>query len=199
VAAKNSPAASATSDREIVITRVFDAPRELVFRAWTDPEHVKRWWWPKGFTLVFLEMDVRPGGAWRRCIRSPDGVDRWPHGVYREIVEPERLAFTYVVDGPRGGPGYETLVTLDFDDLGARTKMTFRQAVFESVAARDAHRGGWTGALERFAEYLANTVADFAGPRSPYWQGPGPLGQLPGPDAQTVKRYDGEVPGAGES
>lgn len=151
--------APAASDRVLVITRIFDAPRELVFKAWTDPEHVRCWWAPKGFTVVSLEMDVRPGGAYARRMRSPEGADSLRRGVYKEIVAPERLAFTYISDNTQGKVGHETLVTVTFEDLGARTRMTFRQAVFESVLARDAHRGGWTSTMERFSEYLAGITA----------------------------------------
>jgi uncharacterized protein YndB with AHSA1/START domain len=145
----------ASADREITITRVFDAPRSFVFEAWTTPEHAARWWGPQGFTVISIEMDVRPGGVWRKCMRSPEGKDYWRHGVYKEIVAPERLVFTYRSDDPRGLPGYETLVTVTFSELGAKTRMTFHQAVFESVEARDAHQAGWTSTVERFAEYIA--------------------------------------------
>ena len=81
-------------DRVLLFTRVFDAPRSAVFKAWTDPKQLVQWFAPEGFSVAFLEMEVRPGGAWRKCMRSPDGVDYWRHGVYFEVVEPERLVFT---------------------------------------------------------------------------------------------------------
>ena len=81
---------SVTADRELVVTRVIDAPRRLVFRAWTQPEHIARWWGPQGFTTIHCEMDVRVGGAYRFGMRSPQGTEHWKRGVYREIVEPER-------------------------------------------------------------------------------------------------------------
>ncbi len=143
------------AERELVITRVFDAQREIVFRAWIEPEQASQWMGPQGFTVVSFEMDVRPGGAWRKCMRSPEGRDYWRKGVYREIVAPERLAFTYVSDDPIGIPGHETLVTVTFSEQGGKTLMTLRQTEFESMAARDSHRGGWTSAIERFARYLA--------------------------------------------
>jgi uncharacterized protein YndB with AHSA1/START domain len=145
----------AGSDREIVVTRVFDAPRRLVFRAWTDPELAVHWWGPRGFTSISCEMDVRPGGKWRRSMRSPDGSLRCAHGVYREIVAPERLVFTYAWEDADGRPGNETLVSVGFIERGRRTELTLRQGFFETVTASDSHRGGWTGCLERFAEYLA--------------------------------------------
>jgi uncharacterized protein YndB with AHSA1/START domain len=103
-------------------------------------------------------MDVRPGGAWRRCMRSPDGVDYWKQGIYREIVEPERLVFTYADEDADGTLGPETLVTVMFDEHGTKTKLTLRQVDFDTVASRDAHQWGWTSCLERFAAYLA-TIA----------------------------------------
>jgi uncharacterized protein YndB with AHSA1/START domain len=149
--------AAAPPDHVLALTRTFDAPRELVFRAWTDPEHAAKWWAPRGFTVTLFEMDLRPGGAWRKCMRSPEGKEYWRSGVIREVSPPERLVFSYVTDDPGTTPGQETLVTLTFEDRGGSTRMRFRQAVFESVASRDAHRGGWTSSLERLAEYLATT------------------------------------------
>ncbi len=143
-----------TQDRELVVIRVFDAPRRLVFQAWTDPDQVARWWGPQGFTTQYCKMDIRPGGAYRFCMRSPQGVDHWKRGVYREIVEPERIVFTFAWEDPDGRPGHETLITVTFEDEGAMTKLTLHQAVFETVARRDEHRIGWTSCLERFAEYL---------------------------------------------
>lgn len=145
---------AAADDLELRFTRTFDAPRELVYRAWTDPGQVKHWYGPKGFEVVFVEMDVRVGGKWRKCMRSPDGTDYWRHGVYREIVQSARLAFTYVSDDLLGIRGHETLVTIDFAQRGKRTVMSFRQAVFDSVATRDSHRGGWGQAIDRLAAWV---------------------------------------------
>ena len=86
--------AAIPAERELVITRVLDAPRSLVFKVWTEPEHLVRWWGPKDFTAPSLEMDVRPGGAWRACIRSAEGTDYWMQGVYREVVEPVHHSFS---------------------------------------------------------------------------------------------------------
>ena len=151
----NANSAADLAERELVITRVFDAPRRVVFRAWTDPEQLARWWGPRGFTTIFSHGDVRPGGAWRRRIRSPEGTEHTGRGVYREIAAPERLVFTYAWEDAAENPGHETLVTVTFDDLGDKTRLTLRQAVFESMTSRDSHRGGWTSCFDRFAEYLA--------------------------------------------
>lgn len=85
----------------IAITRVFDAPRSLLFKMWIEGKHLANWSAPRGFTIPTAKSDVRPGGAWRCCMRSPDGVDYWVGGVYREIVEPERLVFTHAELGAR--------------------------------------------------------------------------------------------------
>jgi uncharacterized protein YndB with AHSA1/START domain len=143
------------SDRELVISRVFDAPRWLVFRAWTDPQLAAHWWGPQGFASISCTIDLRPGGTWRRSMRAPDGRIHCARGVYREIVAPERLVFSYAWDDADGRPGHETLVSVIFAELDGRTALTLRQAVFATVTARDAHRGGWSSCLERFAEYLA--------------------------------------------
>ena len=88
-------------------------------------------------------------------MRSPEGADLWRQGVYREIVEPERLVFTYAWEDVEGKLGHETLVTVTFEEHEGKTKLTLHQAVFESVTARDAHRGGWTSSLDRLAKHLA--------------------------------------------
>jgi uncharacterized protein YndB with AHSA1/START domain len=147
-------AAALSAERELVITRIFDAPCRLVFKMWTEPEHLVRWWGPRGFTTISSRMDVRPGGIWSRSMRAPDGRIIRKYGVYREIVAPERLVLTYVTDDPEGNPGPETLVTVTYTDLDGKTRITLHQAFLESVAARDDHRRGWTGALERLAEHL---------------------------------------------
>ncbi|HLW71352.1 MAG TPA: SRPBCC domain-containing protein [Candidatus Binataceae bacterium] len=151
-----SSAAIEISERELVLTRTFDAPRALVFKAWTEPEQRARWIGPKGFTGSVLQMDLRPGGAYRFHMRSADGTDHWQQGVYREIVPPERLVCTYLwADAAGNAKGPETLLTVTFDERDGKTLLTLRQALFESVTARDAHRAGWSSSLERLAGYLA--------------------------------------------
>jgi uncharacterized protein YndB with AHSA1/START domain len=148
--------AAAAAERELVLTRVFDAPRSLVFKAWTDPEHLARWFGPRGFTSTIIANDVRPGGAYRVHLRGPEGDDHWSQGVYREIVEPERLVLSGSWADAEGKPtSPETLLTVTFAEHQGKTKLTLHQAGFESVTARDAHRGGWTSSLDCLAEYLA--------------------------------------------
>ena len=143
------------ADRELVITRVLNAPRKLVFKAWTDPAHLVRWYGPQGFQLTSCEMDLRPGGAFRFSMRSPEGKDHPHSGVYREVAPPEKLAFSFAWEGEDGRRGHETLVTLTLAEQGDKTQLTMRQAVFESVESRDSHNGGWSECFDRLADYLA--------------------------------------------
>jgi uncharacterized protein YndB with AHSA1/START domain len=143
------------ADRVLTITRIFDAPRSLVFKAWTDSEHIARWWGPRGFKSDVIKNDLRPGGSYRIHMLGPDG-DHWSQGVYREVVPPERLVMVGSWADAQGNPTRpETTLTLLFEDLGGKTKLTLHNAVFESVTARDLHNGGWTSALDCLAEYLA--------------------------------------------
>jgi uncharacterized protein YndB with AHSA1/START domain len=132
------------------IERLFDAPRELVFRLWSAPEHIARWWGPKGYSLSHCEMDFREGGNWRFCMQPQDGAGHWIHGEYREIRPPGRLAFTYVNDAD----GQEMLVELDFLAEGEKTRLKFRQARFMTVLERNAHRYGWQLTFDIFVDYL---------------------------------------------
>jgi uncharacterized protein YndB with AHSA1/START domain len=100
-------------------------------------------------------MDVRPGGTFRVCMRSPEGADHWKQGVYREVVEPERLVFTFAWEDGEGKPGFQTVVTVTFAERGDKTELTLCQAVFETVEARNSHHRGWASTLQRFAQYLA--------------------------------------------
>src|SRR3546814_884840 len=105
-------------DLVLVITRVLDAPRALVFKVWSQPEHLVRWWGPKGFSLPSCKMEFHPGGAFQCLMRSPEGTEHRMHGVYREIVEPEKIAFTWTWIDADGNPGHETLVTVTLEEAG---------------------------------------------------------------------------------
>ena len=149
-----APTMMGQEDRDLVITRVFDAPRELVWRAWTVHEHLVRWSAPHGFTIPESESkgEVRPGGHWRSCMISPDGVEHRLGGVYREVVPVERLSFTHAWEGEDGRPGHETLVSVTFAADGeGKTRMTFRQTGFKSDASRNGHREGWEESFDRLA------------------------------------------------
>jgi uncharacterized protein YndB with AHSA1/START domain len=144
------------ADRVLVITRIFDAPRELVFKAWTDPRHLVHWMGPRGFRSTVLHSDLRAGGAYRIHMRGPEGDDHWTQGVFREIVEPERLVMVGSWADANGNPtSPETVLTITLEEDGGKTRLTLHQAIFESITARDGHRGGWNSSLDRLAEYLA--------------------------------------------
>jgi len=143
---------------ELFLSRELAAPRERVYAAWTEADQAGRWWAPQKFTTLACTMDLRPGGAWRREMRAPDGRVIVKHGVYRELVPPERLVFTYVTEHAGGVIDPETLVTVTFADLGdGRTRLTLRHTAFETDAARDDHRGGWTSSLDRFTAFMAGS------------------------------------------
>jgi uncharacterized protein YndB with AHSA1/START domain len=155
---KTNPSDPASS-REIVLSREFDAPRDVVWKAWTDPLQVARWWGPKGFTTTIEAMEVRPGGQWKQVMHGPDGTNYPSLSTFREVVEPERIVFSH--GGQReGGPGVEFLSTWTFEQVRAgRTRVTIRM-VFPTAAERDrverefgAVEGG-NQTLGRLAEHL---------------------------------------------
>jgi len=142
-------------DGALTITRTFDAPRALVWKVWTDPKHFLNWWGPRDHPAVEVEMEVRVGGRWRHCLRSSQtGADLWHGGVFREVVKPERLVFTFTWE-EEGERGVETVVTVTFAEQGGKTLMTLHQAPFQSDFQRDDHDGGWNSAFDRLAEQLA--------------------------------------------
>ena len=147
--------AAAAGKRELTIRRTFDAPRTLVFEAWTQPQHLSQWSCPRGFTCTDNGGELRVGGAFSASMRAPDGTEHRLSGVYREIVPPERLVFTHCWLDDSGRPGPETLVTVTLLERSGRTEMTFHQGGFESVASRDGHEQGWTSCFELLAELLA--------------------------------------------
>lgn len=144
-------------NREIVISRVLDAPRELVFKAWTTSEHVAQWWGPNGFTNTISEMDVRPGGIWQFVMHGPDGTDYKNQISYLEIVEPERLVYAH--SGDEAVESGQFHVTVSFAEHGSKTKLTMRM-LFDSAEERDraeafgAVRGG-NQTLDRLEGFLA--------------------------------------------
>lgn len=143
------------SDREILMTRDFDAPRELVFKAYTDPKSIPQWWGPRGYTTTVDKMDVRPGGVWRFVQRDQDGNEFAFNGVYREIVPPERLVYTFEFEGMRG---HVMLETVTFEEHDGKTKLTDK-ALFDNVEDRDGMlksgmERGAAETMDRFAELL---------------------------------------------
>lgn len=148
--------ASPTAEREIVMDRVFHAPREMVFGAWTEPDALARWWGPEGFRTTTHEMDVRAGGTWRFTMHGPDGTEYPNRVVFREVARPERLAYAHDDDGRGAHPAFD--VTVTFDDEGGRTRLVMRM-VYATTEARD-HAVSWGVAdgcrqtLARLAAYL---------------------------------------------
>ena len=143
--------------QEIVISRVFDSLRELVFKAFTDPNHIPKWWGPKRFTTTVDKMDLRPGGIWRFVQRDAGGNEYAFHGVYHEIVPPERLVYTFEFEGM---PGHVLLETVTFEEHAAKTILTNR-SVFQTVGDRDGMlksgmEEGAAETMDRFAELLPN-------------------------------------------
>ena len=139
-----SPMASVDADTFLNVTRTFAAPRDKVYAAWTEPEHLKQWWGPEGVTAPVVEIDLRLGGRYRTCMRTPDG-DRWVGGEYTEVTPPERLVFTWQWEDDEAA---DTLVTVEFRDLGDMTEVSLTHERFDSVESRDHHRHGWTSSLD---------------------------------------------------
>jgi uncharacterized protein YndB with AHSA1/START domain len=149
----------------IIISRVFDAPREKVWEAWTKPEHVAKWWGPNGFTTPVCEMDFRVGGKSLFCMRSSEGNDFWCGGVYQEIIENELIVCTdYFTDkdGNKVPPTQygmedwpkETIIRVIFEDEGEKTRLTVRHEGVLPSKDRDCAESGWSETLDRLSEYV---------------------------------------------
>ena len=163
--AKNNVVAE-RGKQEIIIRRVLDAPRELVWKAWIDPEHFQRWWGPKDYTCPFCQMDLRVGGKYLNCMRSPEGQDFWSTGVYREIVPLERIVYTdsfadaegNVVPATHYGmsPDFplEMLVTLTLEDYECKTKMTLKHSGLPAGEMGELTGAGWNESFDKLAENL---------------------------------------------
>jgi len=118
-----------TANRELVISRVFNAPKELVWKVWTEPEHIRQWWGPNGFTNTIFQMDVKPGGVWDLIMHGPDGTDYKNKSVYKEVVKYEKLVYDHV-----SGPKFQFTVT--FKEQGKKTLISI-QMLFETAEMRD--------------------------------------------------------------
>src|SRR5260221_9154217 len=157
MAARRSEAGQAAPE-ELLLTRVFDAPRKLVFEAWTRPEHLMAWWGPNGFTLPVCELDFRPGGAYRFVMRAPDGAEYPMQGIFREIDAPSRIVFGAILEGePR-----EILTTVTFAEQDGKTTLTVHQTRPHDEMKARGQKQGWTEQLERLARLVG---AKPAGPR----------------------------------
>ena len=144
--------------RVLTMTRVFDAPREIVFAAWTDPKQVAQWWGPTGFTNPVCELDVRPGGAILIHMRAPDGTIYPMTGVYKEIVPPERIVFTSAALDKDGKAMFENLNTVIFSEHDGKTTVALRVEVLKSSAAAEPYLAGmemgWKMTLDRFEAHV---------------------------------------------
>jgi len=158
----NKPEMQELSEQVLVITRLFDAPRELIFAAWTDPKHVAQWWGPRGFSIPHCELEVQPGGAMRIDMLGPDGRLYPMKGVFHEIVPPQRLVFmSKAFENEAGDPQLEVLHTITFTDVGDQTRLTLEARVVKATPkVAEALAGmeqGWVQALDRLAESLQST------------------------------------------
>jgi uncharacterized protein YndB with AHSA1/START domain len=139
------------------LTRIVAAPRDAVFRAWTDPEALRRWWVPvEGMSMPAVEVDLRPGGRYRLTMRNAKGEEFHLTGVYREVRPPERLVYTWRWEGTEYDAEGETLVTVEFVATDAGTELRLTHEQFPDVAARDRHDVGWRGVLDRLAAVMAD-------------------------------------------
>jgi len=155
MAATANPSSVAPADRVLELTREFDAPRELVFEAWSSPEHLAHWFGPTDFKLPFCKMDFRVGGRYALIMLSPGGKEYQVHGVYREIVEPQRIVFTWEREGEDDQDAGHTLITITLESRGpGRTLLRLHQATFDTTEIRDSHAGGWKQAFARLDEYV---------------------------------------------
>ena len=156
-----------TQLRELVITRIFDAPRDLVWKAWTEPESVKQWWGPKAFTAPVSKIDLRVGGEYLNCMRSPDGKDYWSKGTFQEITRFERLVMTDSFSDEKGHTvpasyygmsqdfPLENTITATFEKHdGDQTKFTLRYASLPDQDFEDA-QSGWNETLDKLVAYLS--------------------------------------------
>lgn len=147
-----------TAAKELVIERVFDAPRELVFKVWTTTEGMLEWWGPTFCPAKRVQMDIQPGGKWRCCLDSPvHGGDLWQNGVFREVKPYDLLEFTFVWEAD-GDMGVENVVTIRFFDENGKTRMHFTQAPFPSTEQRDSNNNGWSNMFDRLEKYLKAKV-----------------------------------------
>jgi uncharacterized protein YndB with AHSA1/START domain len=151
----NALTVTTPTDREIVMTRVFDAPRDLVFEAHSSCEHMSKWWGPRRYEIGSCDMDFRPGGAWRIVHRGADGEEHGFRGEFREIVRPERITWTFEYEGM---PGHVSVQTVTFEEHDAKTTL-MATVVFDTVEDRDGMlqsgmESGAAESMDRLEEYL---------------------------------------------
>jgi uncharacterized protein YndB with AHSA1/START domain len=148
------------TDDVVEVVRRIDAPREDVFRAWTDPEQLRRWWGPGEFTCPEAEVDLRPGGAYRLVMQPTAGDPFVVGGVYREVDPPARLVYTWRWETGPAADGRESLVTVEFRDLGGRTELALTHTEFPASHGPAPYRMGWEGGLDKIEQLFAGSGID---------------------------------------
>jgi uncharacterized protein YndB with AHSA1/START domain len=161
---------TSTCEDEILLTRYFDAPPDLVWKAWTEPEYVMQWWGPKDYTCPFCKIDLRVGGSYLYCMRSPEGKDFWSTGMFREIVRNKKIVCTDSFSDDKGNvvpatfygmsPDFpsEMVMTVSFDVQAGRTKFTLQHAGIPPGGMRDLTRAGWIESLDKLEGVLGQAV-----------------------------------------
>lgn len=162
---KGNNSVTGLEKNELIITRVFDAPVELVWKAWTEPEHFKNWWGPRNFTAPACKIDFRVGGKYHCCMHSPDGKDFWSTGVYREIVLMEKIVYTDSFADEKGnvvpasyyemsGDNWPLEMTVTFEENGGKTKMTLKHVGIPVGEMKEMTGVGWNESFDKLAESL---------------------------------------------
>jgi uncharacterized protein YndB with AHSA1/START domain len=161
---QSEPGNGNANEKELTITRVFDAPRDLVWKAWTDSSMLAQWWGPRGFTNPVCTLDLRPGGAIRIDMRAPDGVVYPMSGTFREIAPPERLVFVSTALDGAGKPMFEVMNTVMFAANGKKTTLTLHARAFNVTAEAAPYLSGmdegWSQSLDCLADFLADNAAE---------------------------------------
>ena len=150
-----------TEDQDALrMVRIIDAPRDQVFRAWTDPEHLRSWWGPGAFTCPEAEVDLRPGGDYRLVMQPTEGEPFVLGGTYREVEPPARLVYTWRWETGPAADGSESLVTVEFEDRGEQTELTLTHTDFPPGHGEAPYRMGWEGGFEKFETLLTGSGVD---------------------------------------
>lgn len=172
MAEKGKSSGTESGKEAFVISRTFDVPRDFMFKVWTDPAHMQRWWGPKGVKVTHSKMELHPGGVYHYCMRTPDGQDMWGIFVYREIVKPERIVFVNSFSNEQGGLTHhpmmrtwplEMLSTITFTEQGGKTTVTVRWSPLNATNEErktfengfESMKKGWGGTFEQLGDYLA--------------------------------------------
>lgn len=145
-----------SKDRVLEMTEVFNTTPKRLFKSWTNEKKFAAWYGPEGFEVTYCKLDVRVGGHWRTGISSSNGDEYWMEGKYIEIIEDEKLVFTFNDGSKNKNPDLETIVTITFSKAGNETIMNFNQSVFPTIRDRDSHFGGWASAFNCLRTHIIN-------------------------------------------